>query len=68
MAVARSNCSRIVVVTTALVGIAEPGGYCYGDDDDDDDDRVCKVIEGRDRVTVAHQHKIGHLVSYLEIQ
>ena len=23
---------------------------------------------GRDRVAVAHQHKIGHLVSYLEIQ
>ena len=29
---------------------------------------VGKVSEGRDRVAVAHQHKIGHLVSYLEIQ
>jgi len=31
---------------------------------------VGKVSEGdeRDRVAVAHQHKVGHLVPYLEIQ
>jgi len=30
---------------------------------------IGKVSEGgRDRVAVAHQHKIGHLVPYLEVQ
>jgi len=31
---------------------------------------ICRKSQwgGRDRVAVAHQHKIGHLVSYLEIQ
>ena len=31
---------------------------------------VSKVSEGggRDRVAVAHQHKIGHLMPYLDIQ